>query len=109
MEKLEARFDFAVRRDGGPGRGLVHGTVLCALLSANHSEGKYDLGQLYSCDSAVNGNAVLRLLWSAVRSFRKEANHDVRLHSGGDFLPADLQSDASRGGLKHRHGYIATE
>ena len=39
MVQLEASPDFPVRSDGGPGRCLVHGSILRLVLFANHLEG----------------------------------------------------------------------
>jgi MFS family permease len=57
----EARPYFIIRCDRRSGRGLVHGPVLCALLSADDSQSEHYFGQLHRGRRAVSRDAVLVL------------------------------------------------
>ena len=49
----EARSDFTFWCDCGTGRGLVHRTVLCALLSADGFESEWSFGEIHRRDRAA--------------------------------------------------------
>jgi hypothetical protein len=90
MGELEAGADFVVWRDGRPGRGLVHRTVLRTLLFADDFESEHDIRKLHRRDRVVNGDAVLRFVWRSVGSSGTQEDHDARLHPGGRLLLAHL-------------------
>ncbi len=92
MGQLEASVDFAFRRDGGPGSGLVHGTVLRALLLADSFEGEPAIGAVHHCDRAAAGDAVVCVHGRAFGSYRAQVDHDAGMFAGGDFILADLRA-----------------
>ena len=59
MGKPEARFDFTLRRDCGPGRRLVYRPVLRFVLPANGAQREWHLGKLHHRDRLAVGHAVL--------------------------------------------------
>ncbi len=63
MGKSEARADFLVRSHRRPGRGLVHRPVLCAFLSANHSESPREEREYHHRDCSVVRDALLHTVW----------------------------------------------
>ncbi len=88
MAQPEVRVARLVRRDVRPGCGVVHGPVLCALLPAEHAEGRLrPVVHARRC-GAVDRHAVLRGVRPFVRSHRQKAHHRCRLcRSGADAVP----------------------
>ena len=109
MGQLETRADFAVRRDGRTGRGLVHRTILCALLFADGIEGKRAFGAIHHRDRAPVGDAALCVHGSALRSHRTQVDHDAWLFTRGGFLLAHLSRDATRRRIERRHRNVPGE
>ena len=72
----EACFDFVVWRDSRTGRGLVHRSVLCALLFADGLEGESALGAVHHRDRAAVCDAVVCVYGRAFRSYRAQMDHD---------------------------------
>src|SRR6185503_16376149 len=105
----EARPYFIIRCDRRSGRGLVHGPVLCALLSADDSQSEHYFGQLHRGRRAVSRDAVLCFVWRAFGSPGTQEDHDARLHPGGNFLFADLSRDAGSHRLEHCDRNITEE
>ena len=90
----ETRVDLALRSDRRPGRGVVHGAVLRAVLSADDPERARHLGRLHRCGGAAARDAVLRRVRRAVGPDRPQADHDGRLPDRGAVVHPDLQGDA---------------
>ena len=105
----ETRADFAVRRDGRAGRGLVHRAVLRALLSADDPQGERHVGELHRRHRAAARHAVVRLVRRAVGSHRPQEDHDGRLPARGALVHADLPGDAGRRGIERRDGRVAAQ
>ena len=89
----------AVRRHRRPGRRLVHGTVLRALLPADDPQGEHHLRQLHRRDRAAARHAALRRLRRAVGPGRAQANHDgaaacwLRSRTSRSIKPCSPQQD----------------
>ncbi len=81
----------AARRDRRPGRRLVHGPVLRALLPAEHAEARLPDGLPADRRGARDRHAVLRGLRPPVRPHRPQAHHGGRLPARGAHLHPDLQ------------------
>ena len=64
---LQARPDFTVRRHRRPGRRLVHGSVLCAVLSADDPQGGLGVGELHRRHRARARHAAVRRRWARCR------------------------------------------
>ncbi len=105
----EAGADFAVRRHGRTGRGLVHGPVLRALLSADDPQGEQHVGELHRRHRAPAGDAAVRPVRRAVGSHRPQEDHDGRLPGRGALVSADLQGHAGRRGIERRDGRVAAQ
>ena len=104
MGQLETRSDLAFRRDCRAGRGLVHGTVLRALLPANSAESERAVGAIHHCDCAAIGDAALCSHGSAFGSYRAQVDHDGGVFARGGVLHADLRCDAACGRIECGHG-----
>ena len=100
MGQSEAGAGLALRSHGGAGRRLVHGAVLCAVLSPDHPECSRHVGQLHRRDGAPARDAVLRRVRMAVRSYRPQEDHDGGVPARSLELPADLPRHA--GGRRAR-------
>src|SRR6266404_835087 len=96
MGQFAACPDIAFWGDRRSGRYLVHRPVLCTLLFANDSKGKYDRGKLHNRDRFAAGNAALRRLWRAVGSHWAQKNHDGGVHPRSSDLSSYLSRDAKR-------------
>ena len=98
---LQDRAAGAVRPDRRPGRGLVHGPVLRAVLPDRAAQGRRDHGAADDRRRAPARHAVLRRLRHAVGQDRPQADHHGRLPArGADLLPA--LPGAHRGGQPRR-------
>ncbi len=87
----------ADRPDRRPGRGLVHGPVLCAVLPDAAAQGRRRHGQPDDRRGPADRHAVLRDLRHAVRQDRPQAHHHGRLPAGrAHLLPGVQGADRSR-------------
>ena len=91
------RADRAVRRHRRPGRRLVHGPVLRALLPAEHAEARFPDGLSADRRGARDRHAVLRGFRAPVRPHRAQAHHGGRLPACGAHLHPDLQGAHANG------------
>ena len=85
------------RRGDGPGRGVVHGAVLRAVLPGAHAARRRRDHQHSDGDRAGAGHAGLHLLRLAVGQDRPKAHHHDRLPArDADLLPAVRRAHALR-------------
>ena len=75
-----------LRRDRGARRGLVHRTVLRALLYANHPESEREDRRVHRRHRSASGDAVLHRIWRAFRQNRPQMADDGRMPSCGGEL-----------------------
>ena len=104
MEERQDRAARPVRPRRRPGRRLVHGPVLRAVLPAEHLEGRFLYRQRADCVVACSRYRRLHRVRRALRQDRPQADHPRRLlDRGAHLLPAvqahdqDRQSGAVRG------------
>ena len=90
MGQRQDRADRAARRHRRPGRGLVHGPVLRAVLPDPHPEGGRRHGQLADRRVAHSRRALLPVLRLAVGQDRPQADHPRRLPARRPALFPDL-------------------
>ncbi len=96
VEEPEDRDPRAGRPDDGPGGGLVHRPVLCAVLPDRRAEGRRPDREHPDRVRAADRHAVLHRLRQAVRQDRPQAHHHGRLPAGrADLLPAVPRADRS--------------
>src|SRR6266480_6248435 len=76
VAKVENLFASAVRRDGGAGGGVVHGTVLRSLLSADRTKGSSGDGIHDRRCCSSDWSAAVRVLWIALRQNWPKENND---------------------------------
>ena len=96
LVEREDRAGRAVRRGRRPGRRLVHGPVLRAVLPDHDAEARLEDGVHHRGDRARDRHGAVRLLRLAVRQDRPQEDHDGRLPARrADLLP-DLQGDDAR-------------
>ena len=96
MEELEIGFTGAVWFDRWTSRGLVHGSVLCALFHDASLEGGTHNGELVGRRFFADWNAFLHRFWIFVRQDRKKAHHHAgSLVGGGDVFPRFPSLDQS--------------
>ena len=94
VPEQQVRAAGAARRDGGPGRGLVHRPVLCAVLPDHHAEARRRDDLHADRDCAADRHAVLRRVRRAVGQDRAAEDHPGRLPDrGADVLPAVQGAD----------------
>ena len=89
VSEQQVRAARAARRHGRPGRGLVHGPVLRAVLPDHHAQARLRVGVHADRRIAADRHAVLHLLRLAVGPDRPAEDHHGRLPDrGGHVLPA---------------------
>ena len=97
VEERQDRAARAARPRRRPGRRLVHGPVLRAVLPAEHPEGRHLHGQRADRVVADPRHRRLHRVRRAVRQDRPQADHPGRLPDrGADLLPAVQADDGDR-------------
>ena len=97
LSEQQVRAARAAGRDCRPGRGLVHGPVLRAVLPDHHAEARLSHRLHADRHFAADRHALLHLLRLAFRQDRPAQDHHGRLPDrGADLLPAVSGADALR-------------
>src|SRR5262245_44673064 len=109
MGQLEARTDLAFRCYCRTGSGLVHGSVLCVVLSADGVKGEFNLGELCRRHCPSFWYAPLCVDGLTVRSRGTQMDHDAGMSTGSSVISSDLSGHAACGGLKRRDCAAKTE